>query len=153
MLSVHALYTTRQVCQELEKGHISRFPFSCIAYPFFYFAFLFFLPLFLFLVLFSAYAFPSLVLLFSFLALSLAVGEIIRLLDFRFTAVVRGFHVNHRVWLSRVGQRLSEHGNTDNLFAIALTENTVAPEPIKVSRPLVGHLLREFSKVVCSNVQ
>ena len=70
--------------------------------------------------------------------------------EFSFTAAVRGFHVYRRVWLPPVGQRLSaerEHENIDDRFAIAVREHggTRADE---VSRPLVKHLPREFSKVL-----
>ena len=69
--------------------------------------------------------------------------------EFSFTAAIRGFHVYRRVWLPHLGQRLSaerEHGNVDDRFAIAVREHggTRADEV----RPIVVHLLREFSKVL-----
>ena len=69
--------------------------------------------------------------------------------EFSFTAVVRSFHVYRRVWLPNTRQRLSaerEHGNVDDHFAIAVREHggTRADE----ARPLVGHLPREFSRVL-----
>ena len=69
--------------------------------------------------------------------------------EFSFTAAVRGFHIYRRVWLPHIRQRLSaerEHGNVEDRFAIAVREDggTRADEV----RPLVGHLPREFSKVL-----
>ena len=65
-------------------------------------------------------------------------------LEFGFTATVRGFHVNHRVWLPHLGQRLSterKHGNAEDRFAIAVREHTDTRADEDVNdRPTVGQL-------------
>ena len=45
--------------------------------------------------------------------------------EFAFPSAVRGFHVYRRVWVPRVGQRLSgerEDGNTEDRFTVAVVQ-------------------------------
>ena len=71
------------------------------------------------------------------------------MLEFNFTAAIRGFHVYSRVWLPHLGQHLSverEHGNVEDRFAITVREHSGTGT--NEDRPLVGHLPRELSKVL-----